>query len=583
MDSKKERLLPWLPALAAAVAYLSALRSGWVWDDHRLIVQGRLIDDLRNLPAIFTHDASYNTDLGEAARRSHLVTYRPLPFALFTVERVLFGLRPAAFHAVSVLLHALNASLLARVGRRLGLPTEAWLGASVAFAVHTSTAEAVHWVNGVSDPLCMVFVLSALGAWCRPNPGDARGAPELLVAALAFSAALAKELVFVLAPPLLLLVWARSPGAPSERARRTLRASVPWATGLGVALLVRYLVLRRAAAGAGGTHYLYALARLPLLASDAVRALLVPSPRVLPSIHLAYRSPTLAGYAVAAGVLGLALALAVWQWRRARPLGLVALAQVVAAMAPITLLTWREGWSGWGRYLYGASALALLALAEAAVRALEALRPPLRRLAAAALVTLGVVTATQTFLAGDRWRSEGAWARAMIEDQPEAAFGHERLAAVLSGQGRDAEALVEARLAVRLNANAADAWAGYAWSLLAVGRREEAFRAAHRAASLDPLLNSARYLLALENLERGQLVPGGLLLLRVLATEPDQPGPWFTLQQLAFAVRDDPSAREALLRALEDPPLARIAVRARAILQGRVRVPPPRRQSGTLS
>src|SRR2546421_2642717 len=152
-------------ALLAAVAYASALRSGFASDDLSVIVRGRLIGSLANLPRLFLHDAMYNSAGEGYAGTVAIDTYRPLTMATFFIEHALWGGRAAGYHVVSVSLHVAAVLLAFGLGRRLGLGLGAsFLGAAL-FAVHPSLAEAVHWVNGRSDPLCTLFFLAALAVW----------------------------------------------------------------------------------------------------------------------------------------------------------------------------------------------------------------------------------------------------------------------------------------------------------------------------------------------------------------------------------------------------------------------------------
>jgi hypothetical protein len=80
----------------------------------------------------------------------------------FAGERALFGLEPAGFHAVSVLLHALVAVLAGLLARRAGAGAAAAALAASLFAVHPVVVEPVAWVVGQKDLLAAGLLLGAL-------------------------------------------------------------------------------------------------------------------------------------------------------------------------------------------------------------------------------------------------------------------------------------------------------------------------------------------------------------------------------------------------------------------------------------
>lgn len=79
----------------------------------------------------------------------------------FDVMSAAAGLRPAAYHAVSLIAHATAASLLlVFLARRLSLP--AAIAGAVSFAAHPMFFTAIYSISGIGEILSLVFVLAAL-------------------------------------------------------------------------------------------------------------------------------------------------------------------------------------------------------------------------------------------------------------------------------------------------------------------------------------------------------------------------------------------------------------------------------------
>jgi tetratricopeptide (TPR) repeat protein len=144
---------------AVVVAYLPALRAGFVWNDDTYVTENPTLDGVQGLRLIWA-DPRANEQ------------YYPLVFASFWVEKRLWGLHPFGYHLVNVLLHAASALLLWWLLRRLGLPG-AWLAAAV-FALHPVCVESVAWVAERKNTLSLFLTLLAAHAYLASL--DARAA-----------------------------------------------------------------------------------------------------------------------------------------------------------------------------------------------------------------------------------------------------------------------------------------------------------------------------------------------------------------------------------------------------------------------
>ena len=144
----------WLPGLflAAAVifAYQPAWHAGFIWDDDDYVTNNRLLTAPDGLKRIwFSLDSPSQ--------------YFPLVYTTFRAERTLWGLNPAGYHWVNLLLHAANALLVWRLLRRLSVPG-AWLAAAI-FALHPVQVESVAWITERKNLLSLFFCLLALFSW----------------------------------------------------------------------------------------------------------------------------------------------------------------------------------------------------------------------------------------------------------------------------------------------------------------------------------------------------------------------------------------------------------------------------------
>ena len=180
--------------LMAVVCYLpSMLWGGLIWDDF-IWSKSEAILEWSGLGAIWSWPSRIE---GEGH-------YWPLTYTTFWLEHKLWGLAPAGYHVVNVLLHLANSLLLWRLLLRLAVPG-AWVAAAL-FAVHPLHVDSVAWIIERKDVLSGLFYLTAIWAWLRflerPRPWRYGLALLLLAAGL-----LSKSIVVTLPAALLILYW----------------------------------------------------------------------------------------------------------------------------------------------------------------------------------------------------------------------------------------------------------------------------------------------------------------------------------------------------------------------------------------
>jgi hypothetical protein len=486
-------------ALVAALVFLPVLHGQFLsWDDDTMLTGN---------PAYRGLGPSQLAWMVTTTRMGH---YMPLTWLTFGVTYVAAGMDPWAYHLGSLLLHALDAALVAGLAWRVialagdgGAASVApvAIGAAVAglaFGVHPLRAESVAWITDRSDLLCAAFGLLALLAYLRAIDGDGalRWRPWGILALLSMAAALLSKEIAVTLPAVLLVLDAyplRRPVGWTQRVREKwpfLALAVAGAVGALLARsagarfspLAEYGVVARLTLAAHSVWYFVVATVWPL----GLAPFHEPPVRVDP-LAARFLGPAVAVVAVTVGLLLL---------RRRWPAGLAAWAAYAAVLLPVSGLVHSGSQLVAERYAYlpgVAPALLLGGAAAAAVRA-AARRPGRRAVTAALLVFFAVACvdwaivarahagswrdglafwqasaaadpgcrlcalnlSAEHFNAG-RFAEAEAWARRAVPLWPDRGTPHHRLGAALLMQGRDAEAEVELREAIRLAPRLAEA------------------------------------------------------------------------------------------------------------------------------
>lgn len=213
---------------AILIAYLPALRAGFVWDDFAAIHSNALLRTPAGLRDIWL-------TVGLIENESH---YWPVLYTLYWVEYQLWGPNAMGYHAVNVALHAATACLFLSILSRLLVPGA--LFAAFLFALHPVQVEAVAWVHGCKNVLSACFGLGCVAVFLarRASPDAAWVTLSMVLLA---AAVLSKTTAFVFPGALVLVLW--------WKRWRPARPEVAWLAGLlalGLALAVGdTLVARR--------------------------------------------------------------------------------------------------------------------------------------------------------------------------------------------------------------------------------------------------------------------------------------------------------------------------------------------------
>ena len=484
-----DRLADWLIAVVIAqlvvVAFSPALWAGFVlWDDD----------------AYFLHNPYYR-GLGPAQLRWMFTVmsghYMPLTWLTHGLDYVLWGMRPAGYHAVNVGLHALAAVIAYFVARRVLAaavgPVQAGAlraGAAVAaliFAVHPLRVESVAWITERRDVLCGVFFLLAVLCYLRALDSGARRRWYWLAVALAALALASKAMAVTLPAVLLLLdVYPLGRFGPGRWLRRDVwLEKLPFAL-LSAAAAILAIVAQRSVGTLSDLRDVGIAERLGLAAYGLVFYVwktLVPT-GLAPLYETPYDGATLTPWFAASAVIVAAGAVALVRVRRRWPGVTAAGAAFVVLLLPVLGLLHFGLHIVADRNTYFAGLVLALLAGAAVLRVLHGVQSPMaaRATGAAALVVivlLGVLTWRQSGV----WRdSRTLWTHAVAVSPSSVA--HAKLGVLLDAEGRTEEAIGHFREAVRLRPDSAYAENNWGIALGNVWRFDEAvahFEAAIRA------------------------------------------------------------------------------------------------------
>ena len=177
--------------VATVVAYLPALRGGFVFDDELYVSNNPTLRSTDGLRAIWLHPAA-------------TTQYYPLVFTTYWIEYRRWGLNPLGYHATNIVLHAANTLLVRSVLCRLGVPGAVF--AAGIFALHPVHVESVAWITERKDVLSGMFYLLAVMTWLRFF-ATRRWRSYVLSVALFLCALLSKSMTCTLPLTLLLVAW----------------------------------------------------------------------------------------------------------------------------------------------------------------------------------------------------------------------------------------------------------------------------------------------------------------------------------------------------------------------------------------
>ena len=463
--------------LLVLASYLPAmLWGGLVWDD-RVWSRAAAVLDWSGLWTIWFSPSLIEKELH----------YWPLVYTTFWLEHKIWGLAPAGYHVVNVILHAVNTVLLWRVLGRLSLPG-AGLAAAV-FAVHPLHVESVAWIIERKDLLSALFYLSAVLAWLSYLESRERWRYGLVL--LLFAAGLLSKSIVVTLPAALLIVqWWRE-GVTTGR--DVLRVAPLFL--LGLLIVVGDLNFYWARRELGSLDYSF-VERLLI----AGRALWFYAGKLVWPTDLAVvyplwdiRADDVRAWLYPVSALGLAVLL--WLLRRRIGRGPLAGAVYFAVTLSPMLGFVDFGYMQYSfvadrfQYLAGIGLIAVAAgAAWVGVSRLSEFSgwTNFQRLAALPLGIMLLLLGTQTWRQSHIYADKLVFNRHIIAHNPGARGAHQNLAVELVKRGRTEEALPHARVSVRQYPDCSDCHGVLGLALIRLGRLDEAEPHVRRALDIRP-------------------------------------------------------------------------------------------------
>lgn len=412
--------------LVVLAAFSTVLKNGFVdWDDDILIYANPFLRGLDLLHLRWMLTSTLNS------------AWQPLGWLSWSLLYAAAGLKPWAYHAASLALHAACAALVYGLGLELlegaAVPAAA---AALLFALHPLQVESVAWASCLADLLCCALVLGSLYARLR--------AKNALSYALAAAAVLARWEAVALFPLVLVLDHV------------VLAKPLRWRGLLPYLLAGMAAGAANAIAKASVMHY-RSVAQSPAAAALAAMELLVRVvvPAALRPVYLVTSASRPFGLGPAQALLFLAaLTGLLFVLRRRASAAWAAWLCWLAAFAPVVSLSRPGPIFVHDRYAY-------LGLAAFALAAGAALRRWPRLIPLAALLVPAMAWADAGRLAD--WKSAESLWKSVVAVDPQESLAYYNLGNLYLAKGRYYEAIYYLREQARRNPakglpNLAHAW-----------------------------------------------------------------------------------------------------------------------------
>lgn len=476
-----------LIVVLTVVVYLPALRGGFVWDDHNNITDNQLMRSLGGLKKTWVDPRA-------------TFQYYPLTYTVFWVEHYLWGMRPFGYHAVNVVLHALNALLVGILLTRLAVPG-AWL-AALLFAVHPVQVESVAWITELKNVLSGFLFLSALLAFLQFRWGDGKHRWWFYCCSLVLflCSLLSKTSTVVLPVAVLLVLWWKT----GRVERRDLVLLIPFVL-IGVALASLTVWVEKYHVHAEGPEWQLSLLERCLLAGRVMwfsaGKFIWPNPlmfvyprwRIDAGVWWQYLFPTAA----------IVVLLILWVLRKRTGKGpLVAAVFFVATTAPVSAAfdLYFSRYSYVADHFYYLASIGFVALAGAAIyRVMPGTKSQLR-----AAMVIGTILGALSWQHCKVFRNDETLWRDALAKNPDAWLAHVNLGLALVQTGKTDEAVGHWMQALRIKPGGGEAHNNLGVIAWQAGRKQEAIEHWQQAIRDQPDYSEALNNLGVAFLQQGE-------------------------------------------------------------------------------
>lgn len=445
--------------------------------------------------------------------------WHPLTWLSHMADVQLFGMDAGAHHLVNVVIHAANSALLfAALNRMTGAPGRSAFVAAV-FAVHPLHVESVAWIAERKDVLSTFFWMAALyfyGVYAR----DRRFRTMVVVTALFAAGLLAKPMILTLPFVLLLLdywplkrVSFDSTGSVFPLIREKLPLFALAIASVGVTLLSQR--------GSAGVVALEALSPAARIGNAVVSYAVYLRDAVWPfrlAAFYPFVQPSLAAV-ISAGVLVVAITVAVIRYRRSHPFLPVGWLWYIGTLVPVIGILQAGDQGRADRFTYVPLIGVAIAVAWLAVDLVHRLGFPKRALTlAASAIVVALAFAARGQLA--HWKDDLAvWSRAVsVTSNNYRAENHYGVA--LTDRGRLQEGIEHYEAALRIWPDYPEAHNNLGTARVEQGRIDDAIRAFAEAARLKPSSATFHYNLGVVLSNKGDTAAALASVKRALALSP---------------------------------------------------------------
>lgn len=515
-------------------------------------------DDPRYVTANPHVQAPYGWASVEWAFTARTELWQPLTWFSHMLDWSVYGENAAGHHLTSVLWHALNAVLAFFVFRRITRTFWTSALAAALFAWHPLRVESVAWVTERKDVMSGCFFLLTLLTYLRFAEQRSRGEPargRYLLTLAVFTAGLMCKPTLVTVPFLLLALdfwplrrttFAGTGAGTDRRGPALLLEKVPFFLLSLVIGLVTTWLQRDYGAFTLALPLGARLANVPVAMMRYLGKFFWPA-----NLSVCYPHPGWwpAGVLISAILVVAAITVAAWRWRQTQPWILTGWIWFVALLLPTVGIVQVGFQSMADRYTY----LPMLGWELALIWSVRAVS----RTALAGTTAFAVGAAVLVGAGIRTWQQEAIW--------------------------RDSLTLFRHAIAASGSSSISESFLGY--TLVSVGKIDEAAQHATRALALDPNNEMAVFTLAHIHANQGRVAEAIAEYRRSLELKPNEPGTKFELGLLLLQQGNIAEARAQFAEAARLNPsltLVNDETAAAAAASGQTQLAAVRYLAGTL-